>query len=47
LKQEENSPVEEQEDIYGVSDEEVTEDIPAAVQTRSGQNIRKPVKSTI
>jgi hypothetical protein len=40
----ENSVVEEEEDIYGVSDEDIVEDIPAEVITRSGNNIRKPAK---
>lgn len=44
LKPEENSVVKEQEDIYGVSNEEIEEDIPAEIQTRSGRNIRKPTR---
>lgn len=39
-----NSVVEEEEDIYGVSDEEAVDDIPAEIQTRSGRQIRKPTR---
>lgn len=40
----EEAVVEIEEDIYGVSDGEQDEDIPAEAQTRSGRNIRKPAR---
>lgn len=39
-----NSVVAEEEDIYGVSDEEIDENIPAEIQTRSDRSIRKPTR---
>jgi hypothetical protein len=43
-KAEEPIVVEAEEDIYGVSDEEIDEDIPSEIQTRSGRAVKRPTR---
>jgi hypothetical protein len=44
LQPQQHSVVEEQEDIYGVSDAEVEDQVPAEIETRSGRNIKKQAR---